>query len=79
MVIGDSVRIWAGERRLLPMGEANQSYRVRCLARAGYLRLMSGIKRKVLLAGNEVLIESGEIATLTGRETMQIEFIGLKN
>ncbi|MFT7388444.1 MAG: hypothetical protein ACI8VC_001698 [Candidatus Endobugula sp.] len=70
-----TILVCEGERRLLPMAEKHRSYRVRCLAGSGHVRVMSMVRRRFLQAGNETVINSGEIATISGRKSMLVEII----
>lgn len=72
------LRIWAGERRLLPTDNPLQAYRIRCLKGSGYLRIMSRAERKKLNTGQQSTIQRGEIATLSGKDTMMVEITEIK-
>ena len=67
------IRIWAGERKLLPVDSMSGTIKVRCLAGKGYLRVMSLSSRNRMQPGDELVIPAGEVATLTGVQTMFIE------
>lgn len=67
------INIWPGERCLLPVGEAPNLYKVECTSGEGYLRIMSDTHREPLRSGDHLIIDGGEIATITGRQTMTIE------
>lgn len=74
MSTSQQLRVWPGERLLLPMENASAGYLLRCIQGEGYLRIMSCAQRQVIIRGDEKHIAGGEIATLTGKKAMLIEF-----
>ena len=69
----ETLRIWPGERQLLPQGPEGNSVLLCCVMGKGYLRLMSQPERQILRQGDQLLIKSGEIATISGIKKMIIE------
>ena len=67
------IRIWAGERKLLPLEKAATCYRYHCVSGEGYLRIMSSSNRRRVAQGDEFTISGKDIATLTAKQTMLIE------
>lgn len=65
--------IWPGERKLLPNQQPGNSYGIRCLCGSGYLRIMSRSQRIRIQPGEMVMVPGGEIATISGINSMQIE------
>ncbi len=74
MSTSQQLRVWPGERLLLPIENASARYLLRCIQGEGYLRIMSCAQRQAIVRGDEQQIEGGEIATLTGKKAMLIEF-----
>lgn len=66
------IRVWAGERKLLPIGKSPVHYHFHCLMGEGYLRIMSSAQRQLVKQGDEFTIMVGDIATLTGKQTMLV-------
>lgn len=69
----ETLRIWPGERQLLPQGLKGCRLSLCCVRGKGYLRLMSEPARQILKQGDQRLIDGGEIATVTGIQKMIIE------
>jgi hypothetical protein len=69
----EQLRIWAGERQLLPMVSKEKKLLVRCISGEGYLRVMTQTHRQLLRPGDTTILPGGEIATLSGIETMLVE------
>jgi len=67
------IRIWPGERQLLPQGVEGCCLLLCCVVGKGYLRLMSEPERQILRQGDQLLIKGGEIATVSGIKKMIIE------
>lgn len=67
------IRIWAGERKLLPIEKTATCYRYQCVLGEGYLRIMSSANRVRVAQGDEFTIPGEDIATLTAKQTMLIE------
>lgn len=67
------IRIWAGERKLLPIEKAATCYRYHCVSGEGYLRIMSSANRLRVAQGDEFTIPGEDIATLTAKQPMLIE------
>jgi hypothetical protein len=72
------IRVWTGERKLLPiellpLGHVPVYYHFRCLLGEGYLRIMSSAQRQLVKQGGEFTIVGGDIATLSGKQTMLVE------
>jgi len=65
--------VWQGERKLLPTTAKSHECIVRCLRGRGYLRMMSNPNRLLLVQGRELRIPGGEIATVSGSQSMLIE------
>lgn len=72
------IKVWAGERKLLPLKESSAEYQLRCIAGDGYLRIMSLATRQYFKAGDELIIPGEEIVTLTGMQTMHVELTLLR-
>jgi hypothetical protein len=68
-----NLQVWAGERKLLPIENDSVRYQLHCLSGAGYLRVMSCAERQYIKPGEQAQIQGGEIATLTGKESMFLE------
>lgn len=60
------IRVWAGERKLMPLIEGIIHYR--CVFDAGFLRVISSAGRKKLTPGDEYAIALGDIATITAEK-----------
>lgn len=73
-----SIRVWSGERALLPADESVNSYQLRCLVGEGYLRVMSSADRQLVKPGDQLTIFGDDIATLTGKENMLVEIKNFK-
>ena len=69
------IRIWAGERKLLPMEKLATSYHYRCALGEGYLRIMRSASRAQVAQGDEFSIPGEDIAILTAKQTILIELI----
>lgn len=69
----EKLRIWAGERLLLPMASRGKKLLLCCLSGEGYLRVMSKARRQLLRSGDTSIVAGGEIATLSAVETMIVE------
>ncbi len=65
--------VWSGERKLLPLDGQVGAYQLRCLKGQGYLRVMSSAVRQSVKSGDGIVINAGEIATLTGKHEMLVE------
>ena len=74
-----SIRVWSGERTLLPNDKAPYGYQLHCLVGEGYLRIMSSARRQFVKRGDQLTIIGDDIATLTGKKTMLVELRKLKN
>lgn len=70
------IKVWEGERKLLPTEKPSTHYR--CLMGEGYLRIMSSANRQRVTQGDEFTIMDGNVATLTAKQTMLIELIDKK-
>lgn len=73
MSTSQQLRVWPGERLLLPIENAAAAYLLRCVQGEGYLRIMSCAQRQLIVRGAQKRIAGGEIATLTGKKAMLIE------
>ena len=73
----ETIRIWPGERQLLPQGVEGCCLLLCCVVGKGYLRLMSEPARQILRQGDQRLIEGGKIAAVTGIQKMIIEIENL--
>ncbi len=65
--------IWPGERQLLPSAPDGHYLQLDCLVGKAYLRVMSRSRRQVIRSGDKQKITAGEIATVSGVETMTLE------
>lgn len=71
--IKQTVHIWEGERKLLPLDYQQRNYQLRCVNGCGYLRLMSE-SHPIKISGNvNTQLCSGEIATVSAITDMEIE------
>lgn len=65
--------IWPGERQLLPSAPDGHYLLLHCLIGKAYLRVMSQSRRQVMRSGDKKEITAGEVATVSGVETMTLE------
>jgi len=72
------IRIWPGERRLLPSPPENHDLLLRCLTGKAYLRIMSQARRRVIGKGEALVIANNEIATLSGVAAMLVNIRYIK-
>lgn len=75
---GNHLRIWPGERQLLPSAPENHDLLVQCMHGRAYLRVMSDIQRHLLEAGDQHRVANGEVATLSGIEKTLVKIQFLK-
>tara|TARA_R110001592_G_scaffold309760_1_gene584173 strand:+ start:11187 stop:11450 length:264 start_codon:yes stop_codon:yes gene_type:complete len=73
----EQMRIWPGERQLLPLVPDGRKLLLHCISGKAYLRVMNQAHRQLLKAGDQPVIAGGEVATLSGIETMLFEIKNL--
>lgn len=71
------LRVWPGERQLLPSAPNHHDLLLHCRQGKAYLRIMSDIQRHLLESGSVHKVPHGEVATLSGIEktVVTIEFV----
>lgn len=69
----EQLRVWPGERQLLPLASNGSKLLLHCISGKAYLRVMTQSHRQLLEAGDKPIVAGGEVATLSGIETMIVE------
>jgi len=69
----EQLRVWPGERQLLPLASNGSKLVLHCISGKAYLRVMTQSHRQLLKAGDKPIVAGGDVATLSGIETMIVE------